>query len=754
MKAKCVYENIGFERGIDPKRSMEVGLVGRARGVKDFWTYRNGLDVLLDEDEAIEAISPHISERQALNTVVEFDDNSMLRLEYPMEDQTPLLYRGKYYEYKIGPGRRRGYGKVDLKESINENISFKRGQTVRSALDLGLVKELRERFLKLAANPAIGRTSDWGAKKGVRSVDISLGTFGRDQWSIRVNYDIRHGWNRVDNAVKRNIGEEFFEWPSSPGSEEIGYRFYGIKPQYIESFKEALWGGEEMTESIDFERGKDPKEAMGIGKKYLDQQKMRELPFLDYPWINALIENPDEPWENRIKFEELFEYKGIYHIIFKQGGKYASISNKFMNPKWINKYGDPNLSIMSIDHKANKETVIRNIIKRTDKWLEERSIKKAEPYIFESIKFQRGKSPKESMDIGHSANAIRIKELMKWSSRFDDVVPMADTQAIEWLEWPWRNRRATSTSVMLEVAPKESHRLDDILRTKLPLIYRNKIFIPNEYGHYIPHDLNESVSFERGKDPKSSMGIGRFAKEYQAIIDEWDDGSPPGYQYEVVEKFEYKGVPVVLFKEMEDSGGKNPRFHYVAVTYLPDGEIEDAGFHGTPRYAIKRMERLIDWKLGDLNESVSFERGKDPRATMRIGEISKNNFESEEEFVKWLYHFGPILLELPGHKWNSSIFTEPQTHIVNNDTWNKINNLLENRFTQIGKNPGEIVYHQSVQWPSYIRIRAEKEGLVDPEDRYYDPEKLKDISIDDIWKIIENRDFADIVLPENDPTID
>lgn len=142
-------------------------------------------------------------------------------------------------------------------------------------------------------------------------------------------------------------------------------------------------------------------------------------------------------------------------------------------------------------------------------------------YVYENVRFERGKDPKSSMDVGLRSNAIRIKDLLRWSSKFQDVVPMADSQAMTFLEWPERGTRMYATSVILDETDPESgeYRLDSIIRSKRPIIYRNKIFIPdNEFGgHYTPHDLNESIRFERGQNPKEAMKIGQSAKIRELI---------------------------------------------------------------------------------------------------------------------------------------------------------------------------------------------------------------------------------------------
>jgi len=125
--------------------------------------------------------------------------------------------------------------------------------------------------------------------------------------------------------------------------------------------------------------------------------------------------------------------------------------------------------------------------------------------------------------------------------------------------------------------------------------------------------IYESINFERGKDPRKSMGIGRFAKEYKAIKDSWmDGGADLENDVEFIEETEYKNIPIVLIKETPLSQEGNGKVHlpyYVAVAYFPNGDIDDGGYYSTPGYAWKRICDNIDWKtdkfMDEFNESVS-----------------------------------------------------------------------------------------------------------------------------------------------------
>jgi len=125
-----------------------------------------------------------------------------------------------------------------------------------------------------------------------------------------------------------------------------------------------------VYEKLDFERGKDPKEAMNIGQKELRYLKIPELKFSDYPWIDDLIQNRTH--------ENIFYYGGIYNIIYNRpNGTWSSISNIFHNPRNRNY---PASEINQSKGYKSKDTLIRNIISYTDKWLKERGMEEAIPF--------------------------------------------------------------------------------------------------------------------------------------------------------------------------------------------------------------------------------------------------------------------------------------------------------------------------------------------------------------------------------------
>ena len=138
---------------------------------------------------------------------------------------------------------------------VYENMRFERGTDPKYSMDIGMSIILKEKIEDLENDTDVG-------SHGRHVNKISLKTIDEENLYMKVPYSILYGWNRVDKAVKRHLGEELFNWPAKD-AENIGYRLYFIKPEYQNLFKAAF----DINEAMNFERGIDPKRSMNIGRK-------------------------------------------------------------------------------------------------------------------------------------------------------------------------------------------------------------------------------------------------------------------------------------------------------------------------------------------------------------------------------------------------------------------------------------------------------------------------------------------------------
>lgn len=142
--------------------------------------------------------------------------------------------------------------------------------------------------------------------------------------------------------------------------------------------------------------------------------------------------------------------------------------------------------------------------------------------------------------------------------------------------------------------------------------------------------VNERIDFKRGQDPKGSMGIGLSSKAFPII------GINIGYGWK-----KWSDAEEIL-KDLLSYIGEIPA-HYNMVTVLKDPKYTGAVSETWLIRELKFM-KYTGIKCGDTfvpfgksksrvsqNESVSFERGKDPKEAMGIGKI--------KEIQRWLEYF-------------------------------------------------------------------------------------------------------------------
>ena len=134
-------------------------------------------------------------------------------------------------------------------------------------------------------------------------------------------------------------------------------------------------------------------------------------------------------------------------------------------------------------------------------------------------------------------------------------------------------------------------------------------------------DLYENLEFERGKDPKASMGIGP-----EALKEELWEKFNNDYDYmdhlEPISARVYRGIKALCIKYRDN------RKAYTVVWWEPAGEEgytygENKRYRRTEEGAWKLAERNIDEKFdsGWIKESQKFERGRDPKMVLGVGHM-------------------------------------------------------------------------------------------------------------------------------------
>ena len=184
---------------------------------------------------------------------------------------------------------------------VSENINFERGQDPKSALGIGEVDHIIDQWNNLQQSPGIGSLN-------LRILD------GEVKLEIYVSY-MPGSAAQGRKSVSENFNMEYFHEGRYLDGPNL---YYTIKDEYADLFQEAFRKiyNIQMDESMDFERGQDPKEAMDIGNK--DAQiieKLRNLGYLfgwkEVPTNIGMDENGQVKlfqWKNN-KGEPLIFYK-------------------------------------------------------------------------------------------------------------------------------------------------------------------------------------------------------------------------------------------------------------------------------------------------------------------------------------------------------------------------------------------------------------------------------------------------------------
>jgi hypothetical protein len=144
MKAKYVFENIKFERNLDPKSSMNLGMDSKSYEIYEVSvrTISNGggderSSFDLDEEETISLLKriPIMNKRDFLNYSVKYlTDNghtSSRNLYTTLSDlrERRFVENFEYFKYKDN------YYPFD---EVNENLNFERGMEPKKSMGIGL----------------------------------------------------------------------------------------------------------------------------------------------------------------------------------------------------------------------------------------------------------------------------------------------------------------------------------------------------------------------------------------------------------------------------------------------------------------------------------------------------------------------------------------------------------------------------------------------------------------------------------------
>ncbi len=146
MEAKFIYETLDFERGLDPKKSMNIGMDAKL----DAWIQNNYGVKASNDKEALEyAVTGKNLEfvkyligvknteisNTALNLAFQKKSNYNLFLKNTIDDEIKLWLVTK------GNPESMDYVKNNMKKIIGESINFERGKDPRDSMKIGIVNK-------------------------------------------------------------------------------------------------------------------------------------------------------------------------------------------------------------------------------------------------------------------------------------------------------------------------------------------------------------------------------------------------------------------------------------------------------------------------------------------------------------------------------------------------------------------------------------------------------------------------------------
>jgi hypothetical protein len=394
-----------------------------------------------------------------------------------------------------------------------------------------------------------------------------------------------------------------------------------------------------IYEILSFERGRDPKYAMGIGQVQKLAESIRNFMNKTHgvPWV-------DEKRTEAGLFMSVHTRSTAIITVFENVKKYIGASYF----KWSDNFtAIPNVNFRI---KPEFEALFSEAISIAKK-------------MDESLSFERGKDPKESLDIGIRSAAISgIRKLLEEDVANDKTLILSigfyDKNHVrinldawnpyeEDLEYIQDRLRAYGLDRFFDIGSsdfQEEHGMGivsliypltdigkqlNLANWTFHISYNDRKF-HKEYQSPENTKLKEGLSFERGKDPLQTMGIGLKALDIDYIkLGQQTIKDPPfirhflkSYMPKMI-KFTDENptmAPYVSFvRDRDDDNGKAEyTLYYLWYNFMRDLDNNET-FRGI-KYEGKYYPFRPDTKDNKIvDESLSFERGKDPIDSLDLG---------------------------------------------------------------------------------------------------------------------------------------
>ena len=247
--------------------------------------------------------------------------------------------------------------------------------------------------------------------------------------------------------------------------------------------------------------------------------------------------------------------------------------------------------------------------------------------VRENIEFQRGLDPKQSMDIGFIHKWINLKkgDLFKIKrdfttgsdNRLDDSKRYNTFQKGDYLiiNDPGQQYEDGNIGFTAFIGTDRVRSNDDKFLWGAPLQFEERLQKVSRIG--------EAQNFQRGLDSKKSMRIGQSEVIPKDI--DWDLNPLEDKFYEFISVAEFipdwKGIPILVVR-VKDKDTKETGYYAVTNTGLGKTNFTVYG----PQRALLNIKNNLRYN-GKIKESLDFERGQDPKDSMKIGRFGERDIK-------------------------------------------------------------------------------------------------------------------------------
>jgi len=526
MRAKKIYESIDFERGIDPKQSMGLG----EEGLRHKWSSLQKGDIIrikkpfgVDNENRIsrkERVMREYTPSESLKveTAPQIHDDGCIsftayKVAYNYTSHNDYFIWGTPWDFEEF---------FEKRTKIKESIDFERGKDPKDALRIGkdyiwdinsdeLAKQIIDEVKDLC-EPIMDNLLSAVKKAGYEDIEEYLEYSSEYLDTHNKSYIPSKNISDIEDTLEKTIANEIKKYPIKPGEED---------GMFSDLFTLTLEGGPYLTyldmirrrldtrylkESFDFERGKDPKSSMGVGLK----EKYGKMWDLFQTCYNLSTNSENFTYVSDIMIErEPYPYFIIESVFF-----YTDEDNNKIPESFVIKLYQDELECYNVITKDE------NTFRSEKRFIELTTCFDPDDnggWMYEGIGFERGKDPKDAMEIGSPLARLADELGMTYAEIRQDKKDLQEivAAAVD----PSENQDKDYRFAFYAVA-------DDPMAYDIPRGSRLFDVALWADGHQeeavrilrTPDRVSESANFERGMNPKQAVGIGVLGRKGLSIV--------------------------------------------------------------------------------------------------------------------------------------------------------------------------------------------------------------------------------------------